>query len=91
MVAPAAVSVRMVDDGGWELHLWPGRGRLRAYDRPDWKPCSTDPDALALHFRPACPVWVVAHRVLITLMDVAALRPGELSAMPFGPHEAEHA
>lgn len=86
-----AVSAAMVDDGGWELHLWQRADRPRVRDLPDWRRCSNDPAALALDFRPACPVWVVAHRVLVTLMRVADLRPGELSAVPVGPGAAEHA
>lgn len=77
----AAVAVCMVDDGGWELHLWRGSEDARIIDLPEWRRCSTDPEALALGFRPATPVWVVAHRVLITLMAVADLRPHELSAV----------
>ncbi|MFA4841787.1 MAG: hypothetical protein WC580_08775 [Agrococcus sp.] len=90
--SPASLSARMVDDGGWELHLWQRVERPRVGDMLDWRRCSNDPDALALGFRPACPVWVVAHRVLITLMAVADLRPGELSAVPVrGDVEPEHA
>ncbi|GAA1422677.1 hypothetical protein [Agrococcus citreus] len=77
----AAMTARMVEDGGWELHLWQGAGRPRVRHLPDWGRCSTDPGALALGFRPATPVWVVAHRVLVTLLAVADLRPGELSAV----------
>ncbi|MGC5076663.1 hypothetical protein [Agrococcus sp. DT81.2] len=86
--APAAVSAEMVDDGGWELHLWQRAGRTRVMALPDWRRCSSDPGALVLDFKPACPVWVVAHRVLITLMTVADLGPGELSAVPVGRGEA---
>lgn len=87
--APAALSVQMVDDGGWELHLWQRVERRRVGDMLDWRRCSNNPEALALSFRPACPVWVVAHRVLVTLMAVADLRPGELSAVPVSPGDAE--
>ena len=91
--APASLLVQMVDDGGWELHLWQRVERPGVGDMSDWRRCSNDPQALALSFRPACPVLVVAHRVLITLMAVADLRPGELSAVPVpsGDPEPEHA
>lgn len=87
--APAALSARMVDDGGWELHLWQRVERPRVGDMRDWRRCSNDPGALALDYRPACPVWVIAHRVITTLMTVADLRPGELSAVPVPPGDAE--
>lgn len=86
--APAGVLVQMIEDGGWDLHLWQERERPREGDMRDWERC--DCGALGLAFRAATPVWVVAHRVLVTLMLVSDLRPGELSAVPIPLAELRH-
>jgi hypothetical protein len=88
---PAEVSVQMVEDGGWLLHLRQQRPRRGLREALDWESCP-DPgcDALGIAFEPACSVWTIALEVLGALKFAADLRPGELSAAPVG-HDGESA
>lgn len=87
--SPAEVSVQMVDDGGWVLHLRQRRPRPGLREALDWEAC---PDlgcgALGIAFEPACSVWTIALEVLGTLKFAADLRPGELSAVAVGSGDA---
>ncbi|MGM1028950.1 MAG: hypothetical protein ACQEWM_03645 [Actinomycetota bacterium] len=85
---PAELSVRIVEDGGWELHLRQRRPHAGLQEALDWEAC---PDhgcgALGIAFEPACSVWTIVLEVLGALTFAAGLRPGELSAVPISAHE----
>ncbi len=89
---PAALAVRMVEDGGWELHLRQQRERPGLREAIDWEHCP-DPgcDALGIAFEPACSVWTIALEVVGTLVFATRLRPGELSAVHVEPDGTESA
>lgn len=86
--SPVEVSVQMVEDGGWVLHLRQRRPRSGLQEALGWDTC---PDlgcgALGIAFEPACSVWTIVLEVLGALTFAADLRPGELSAVPVGIHE----
>lgn len=92
-VEPAAhVSVMMVEDGGWQLHLTLEKPNAAALANLGWPSCEgghCTPTVLC-NLQPGCSIWAVALVVLDALLTTADLRPGELSCVPAVPHECAH-
>ncbi|QUW17799.1 hypothetical protein [Agrococcus sp. Marseille-Q4369] len=78
--APAAVTIVMEQDGGWELRLMHSSPLPQRFAQLEWERCEHGNPAVSMV--PGCSVWTVAAEVMIALLLSVGMRPGELSAMP---------
>ncbi|WP_405218581.1 hypothetical protein [Agrococcus sp. Ld7] len=79
-----SISVAMVTDGGWQLHLWSKSLPADKIDAFGWERCAGGHPVVTwmLNARPACSVWIIASEVIDALRTLADLRPSELSCVP---------
>lgn len=92
-VEPAAhVSVVMVEDGGWQLHLSMEQPNAAAFAKLGWPLCNGNhcTASVVANLQPGCSIWFVVLEVLDALLTTADLRPGELSCVPTVPRGCTH-
>jgi hypothetical protein len=79
---PAAVTVFIEEDGGWELRLQHTAPLSERFAQLEWERCEHGNPAVSMV--PGCSVWTVAQEVMMALLLSVGMRPGELSARPMG-------